>query len=647
MLRKGLNRKSGLLIYVDRGADTLPNAFFRFRLGDFKPSLAPIKSSLFTVSNEEATLLWGFRLSTHFRAILAEHRARLEALEQAVNILPIGSPTISSSPISMKKHFSMDGVALGAPIATLRTLSSLSEDERDSFSGNGMSMNVSDSLNHLTGYSPTSSSGYDGNLANNGRNQLDPVTRGVLSMDEGQALFDIFFAHCHSLAPVLCTRIQSDASFAISQLLLRPTPSDMKVEAVQALLIYVQWMPIDVSPTTATTGPSSPSSPHSFADFSSLPSPRFNVTSARSRFSDTSAWSLVGLAIRLANFLGLDRSVDAPFTSPDISDDAMIRMRTWMNLLSIDHHLTLTARLPASLDPVPAARAARSFASSPRAEPTDLKAKFAGDSSLRVLDRVSLQKANAELNEWESMWAMALSSSGFNQYRTQMPFTALRWTRLALNVVSLGPRFLGNHADELRTPCTSALRNAVEAAASMLYCFSSKEQESTMGPLIVDAGALSSFKYSIDAYWITHAFAIVFLAMAYERGVINDDLSLVDPSQLITAHVPIQDVLSYPSRESPLSFSVSPSSGYTSSRTVPLQECSALYRLGRLAADVFASAAIQPPATHYRQIVDNTMNALTLRGGEGGMSDSGLGVADMFALVMEEGFEVGSFDSIG
>lgn len=42
-----------------------------------------------------------------------------------------------------------------------------------------------------------------------------------------------------------------------------------------------------------------------------------------------------------------------------------------------------------------------------------------------------------------------------------------------------------------------------------------------MGPLIVDAGALSSFKYSIDAYWITHAFAIVFLAMAYERGVIN------------------------------------------------------------------------------------------------------------------------------
>lgn len=111
----------------------------------------------------------------------------------------------------------------------------------------------------------------------------------------------------------------------------------MKVEAVQALLIYVQWMPIDVSPTNATTGPSSPSSPHSFADFSSLPSPRFNVTSARSRFSDTSAWSLVGLAIRLANFLGLDRSVDAPFTSPDISDDAMIRMRTWMNLLSIDH----------------------------------------------------------------------------------------------------------------------------------------------------------------------------------------------------------------------------------------------------------------------------------------------------------------------
>lgn len=100
----------------------------------------------------------------------------------------------------------------------------------------------------------------------------------------------------------------------ISALLLRPSPTDINLEAVQSMLLYVQWMPLQVpEPSTGQ-----------------LP---------RSRFSDASAWTMMGVAIRFSTYLNLDRSVFLPFSSRDvnISDADMRTMRVWLNLVSVDY----------------------------------------------------------------------------------------------------------------------------------------------------------------------------------------------------------------------------------------------------------------------------------------------------------------------
>lgn len=100
----------------------------------------------------------------------------------------------------------------------------------------------------------------------------------------------------------------------ISALLLRPSSIDVNLEAVQSMLLYVQWMPLQVpEPSTGQ-----------------LP---------RSRFSDASAWTMMGVAIRFSTYLNLDRSVLLPFASRDvnISDADMNLMRVWLNLISVDY----------------------------------------------------------------------------------------------------------------------------------------------------------------------------------------------------------------------------------------------------------------------------------------------------------------------
>lgn len=91
-----------------------------------------------------------------------------------------------------------------------------------------------------------------------------------------------------------------------------------------------------------------------------------------------------------------------------------------------------------------------------------------------------------------------------------------QWYRLALNVVCLGPAFFGREQE----PDNSAwlyesLRIGIEAATAMLYCFSRSDS------FDIDTAALAGFRFSIDAYWITHAFAVVFLALAYDRGAVD------------------------------------------------------------------------------------------------------------------------------
>ena len=207
---------------------------------------------------------------------------------------------------------------------------------------------------------------------------MDPVSQDIITVDEAQSMFDMcattsvtdsdctdfscrsHFENCHPLAPLLSARTQRDATEirhyspllftticsigarywhcqpsssqswlhprypqiigqldqCIMSLFLRPTSADMCLETVQALLLYAQWMPLEV-PATGST---------------SLP---------RSRFNDVSAWSMIGHAIRQALFIGLERCVYAFNGAQEVTEEDMRRMRVWVNLLSTDHQYVL------------------------------------------------------------------------------------------------------------------------------------------------------------------------------------------------------------------------------------------------------------------------------------------------------------------
>lgn len=136
--------------------------------------------------------------------------------------------------------------------------------------------------------------------------------------------------------------------------------------------------------------------------------------------NDISAWSVLGLAIRYSLFLGLDRSAVAPFSSLKSvipSQEDFSRFRVWVNVLTCDCHLMLSAGLPASLDPEPVIKVGRTFAFHPSSQPVDdtriaaiselvaiirRAARSSGDPRARVLDVISLKRANADFDSWEA-----------------------------------------------------------------------------------------------------------------------------------------------------------------------------------------------------------------------------------------------------
>ena len=98
----------------------------------------------------------------------------------------------------------------------------------------------------------------------------------------------------------------------LNRLILRPRPRDLSLETIQALMIYSHWMPVDMS----------------------LKGSRY-----RSRFSESSAWQCLGLAIRWATLLGLDRTAHLPFldltTKPSLHEARTLR--TMLYLTESDH----------------------------------------------------------------------------------------------------------------------------------------------------------------------------------------------------------------------------------------------------------------------------------------------------------------------
>ena len=90
-------------------------------------------------------------------------------------------------------------------------------------------------------------------------------------------------------------------------------------------MLYVQWMPVDVQNGGLQDRP-------------------------RTRYNDVSAWSMLGLAIRYALFLGLQDSPAAfsPERQASATVEDLARLRVWINLLTNDANLMLSSGLPAS-----------------------------------------------------------------------------------------------------------------------------------------------------------------------------------------------------------------------------------------------------------------------------------------------------------
>ncbi|KAK7469970.1 hypothetical protein VKT23_001407 [Stygiomarasmius scandens] len=517
---------------------------------------------------------------------------------------------------------------------------------------------------------------FPGPMLRTSYDMCDPITLGILTYDEAKACFDIFFQNCHQLAPLLCLHTQRNPSrvrnsstllfftictigarfwnahnfppslstpFACQQdprsitwlhprytdlvtildqnltRLVQPSPADVTLETVQALLLYVQWMPLDVLESSS--------------------SPGSDLYKSRSHYTNSNLWSVLGLAIRQAIFIGLDKSVDAFNPLSEAKDEDIKRLRVWINLLYMDQHLALTTKLPMTLDPVPTARIARAFASHSNAQSTDLQLaglcelvaighRAAGscrNAPYTVLDDVSLQKVNAELNEWQSIWSFTFCNSGFEHYSVQIPFTTLRWYRLALNFVALGPIITSNHGQFYNHP-SSDLRTGIEAAISMLYCFSANSDHplsllntlqltglQPLSPLIANT-IISTSRYNPDTSWITYAYAVVILALSYDRNIIDDEFNIAPRSPLLHSCI---------------------------SRGLGPRKQSPLYQLLQLVVDVFDRTV---PVAQYRDVVQNTFRVLTQRSEESvsnltenGSTSKATTTGDIFATIIRCG----------
>nr|XP_031861608.1 uncharacterized protein CI109_002838 [Kwoniella shandongensis]KAA5528680.1 hypothetical protein CI109_002838 [Kwoniella shandongensis] len=542
---------------------------------------------------------------------------------------PHAGPAASVSPSTRSRpDFTMSTLELGPPIATLRSLGALPTDRAD----DGVEVGVDDGYERYSQQEDERSRGNQHARPRTVHNHpsavptqmsiLDPIARGVMSRKDAVIAIETFFNHCHSFGPVLdeklrkkgvdlrfesptlfltiCTigarfwegsssrsttttgkRIRSRGlhpsflelttllDISVSQLLLRPTPSDVTLDSIRALLLYAQWMPVNrdhQDPQPHTNG----------------------KPTTRSRYNDISAWAVLGLAARYALFLGLDRLAVQPFqvssvlVAPGhtITESDMSRLRVWHNLITCDCNLMLTSGLPASLDPAPAVAIGKVFAGHQLAQqPGDLRvtalvelvgiahraiessaratggAKGTGPGVGRVLEASCLRKANFELDEWEVAWLARLKDTAY-QYNA-LPFTSIRWYRLSLNSAALGPLLSPSppsssiHSPQQRNHLSllQSLEISLTAASQILFALSKKastyiwtlnSQDRSSFPRTVqceretiteegcgvDEDAVERLSYAVDYTWISLTFSVTFLVLCYVRGMIGDDLGI-------------------------------------------------------------------------------------------------------------------------
>ncbi|OAL28712.1 hypothetical protein AYO22_02577 [Fonsecaea multimorphosa] len=457
-----------------------------------------------------------------------------------------------------QRILNMNAVDLGPPISTLRSLGAMygNHNPRES-TNNARTIGIS--------MEPTTH-----------RWPLDPILNGVLTMAEACRAINIFFNHCHPMAPVLSEGLRSEAELlrsgrpllflalcsigtrfwlpdhalcselavlldkAVSRLLLRPTPRDVHLDSVVVLLLYAQWMPY---------------SRQAYQDRNDQDQERRSKRPS-SRYNDISAWAVLGLAARYATMLNLAKDAIAPFKRPQsvATQEDMARLRIWYNLLTCDWNLMLSSALPATLDPTEGVSIARTFGRQPTGQqPNDLRyaalVELVGIShsaletnkefSARRLNAAGLRKFNVACDDWERHWSPILRYTHFQH--VHLPFTSLRWCRLALNSAVLGP-YLASIIEGDTQPShvwiLEALETSLTAAMQIIFCVSTLGHDHVWGidsqdactvptdRFAVDQTTLERLCYAVDSTWVSYTFAVTFLAFCYVKGLVDDELRL-------------------------------------------------------------------------------------------------------------------------
>nr|XP_031863799.1 uncharacterized protein CI109_000441 [Kwoniella shandongensis]KAA5530871.1 hypothetical protein CI109_000441 [Kwoniella shandongensis] len=360
----------------------------------------------------------------------------------------------------------------------------------------------------------------------------DPITRQILTQGEASVAFRLFFNKCHLNAPFLDSQYDGDLQSVrsrnaalflniivvgarfwshsskrdtwlhpryprlvalldqeMSRLTLRPRPADICLETVQAWMIYSHWMPIDTSSS-------------------------INGTSYRSRFTESSVWQCLGLAIRWVTLLGLDKTAHLPFieVSNTPSGQDVRNYRTMLYLTESDHYLAMSARRPPTLLPTAIYSVLPRFLRGDWVRPTDSRLA----SLIRVVQAAhvmggkaetveSLEAFNEDVNGVEQSflsWSAGMEP-GHDRMGQHFPFTSLRWYRLAFASTLLPPPGNWRNAGEM-------LRLSVDWASQMLYHLSSSAPMTSShlglgvieGALEPDEGLVKLLSFAIDQYFV-------------------------------------------------------------------------------------------------------------------------------------------------
>lgn len=396
--------------------------------------------------------------------------------------------------------------------------------------------------------------------------ELDPITLGVVTFDEANSMIQLYFEYCHPKAPLLTREACGDldtlrgksvlllltilsvvARYSKDQvhqnfkerymnlnLLLRHALSSLilnseieaKLESLEALQVYAHWMSIPLEGS----------------------------------LTNRSAWNIIGLALRMSKQMGLEHRVVQAFNGekhPQKEDFRLLRVT--LNLLSLDYQFMLSSRSPVTMDPTAIVSIARQFLLHENSDIEDIKLIALGELAmilhyafdktgrLGTLDWASLRQLNCRFDEWETNWKTMLAMNmPCDVDLSQIPFTSLRWYRIALNMLPI-PRLLSlDLSPNVSDQAMECLNQCMTSSAEMLSCFLvdgngkqlDRAEFKNWANYHINEELANSFQFSIDSYWISHAFSLTFLCFLYQKGIMNANCEL---SQDASNNIPLQD----------------------------------------------------------------------------------------------------------